>query len=75
MSDNENAKPNTVYTVTAGTDIHEVSDRAEAVKLAKELSRESHQRVNVDSSDGMVAMQFSNGSLDSYVYETRDRRS
>ena len=63
------------FTVTSGATSQTVTGRMEAVILAKSLSRDGHHRVSVERDDGTVTMQFSNGSLDSLVCETRDRRS
>lgn len=72
----EPAMENTGHTfnIQVGTESIEINDRDEAVSKAKSLSLETNQRVSVERDDGMVLMQFTNGGLDSYVYETRDRR-
>lgn len=46
--------------------------REEAVALAKQLSQE--RRVQVERDDGMESMQFFAGALETFIYETRDRR-
>ena len=46
--------------------------REEAVALAKQLSHEH--RVQVDRDDGMESMQFFAGALETFIYETRDKR-
>ncbi len=62
------------FNVIAGGDIQLVQGRKNAVKLAKDMSRESHQQVTVEREDGMELMQFADGSLYSLVCETRGRR-
>ena len=59
------------YKITVGATEHTVKTRDEAVALAKKLSSESRQRVSVVRSDGAVKMQFRDGSLETYVYQTR----
>ncbi len=59
------------FNVMVGTVTHTVSGRAEAVTMAKSLSREGNQRVAVERTDGKVQMMFTGGSLDSFNCETR----
>lgn len=66
----ENVEPQT-FNVMAGTVTHTVTGRAEAVTLAKSLSRENNSRVAVERMDGKVQMMFSGGTLDSFNCETR----
>lgn len=66
----ENADPQT-FSVVLGTVTHTVTGRAEAVNLAKSLSRENNSRVAVERLDGKVQMMFTGGSLDSFNCETR----
>lgn len=63
------------FTITIGAETRVIEGRQEAVNTAKELSREYAGRVLVEREDGIVTMNFSNGQLDSFVYETRERRS
>jgi hypothetical protein len=62
------------FNIVFGTETIECTSREEAVVKAKSLSREHSQKVSVERDDGAVLMQFSNGGLDSYVYELRERR-
>ncbi len=62
------------FNVIAGGDIQLIEGRQNAVKLAKELSGDSHTQVTVERDDGMELMQFADGSLYSLVCETRGRR-
>ena len=62
------------FSISFGGETQVVQGRSEAVQLAKSLSRENSQRVSLERDDGMVMMQFNNGQLDSFVFETRDRR-
>ncbi len=62
------------FNVIAGGDIQLVEGRQNAVKMAKDLSRDSHTQVTVERDDGMELMQFADGSLYSLVCETRGRR-
>ena len=59
------------FNVMLGTVTHTITGRAEAVTLAKSLSRENNQRVAVERQDGKVQMMFTGGSLDSFNCETR----
>ncbi|MBU0550038.1 hypothetical protein KKF91_18900 [Myxococcota bacterium] len=59
------------YNVTLGTDTQIIEGRLEAVEAAKSMSVEHDRRVTVERTDGRVLMHFSNGSLDSFVWETR----
>lgn len=63
-----------IYNVTAGGTTDAVTGRANAVTMAKTMSQENQQRVTVEREDGMETMQFSNGSLDTFVCETRARK-
>lgn len=66
--------PERRFAVTAGTENHEIEGREEAVAFAKKLSAEEGLRVNVERLDGMETMQFVNGSLETFVCETRERK-
>lgn len=59
------------FQVMHGTTTQTITGRAEAVTLAKSLSRENNQRVAVERTDGKVQMMFTGGSLDSFNCETR----
>lgn len=62
----------TGFNVTLGSDEPTVvQGRLEAVAFAKSLSVEHDRRVVLERVDGRVLMQFSGGSLDSFVWETR----
>lgn len=60
------------YLLTVGGETREVVTRATAVAEAKELSLET--RVQLERADGVEMMQFFGGSLETYIFETRDRR-
>jgi len=60
----------TRFTVSTGGETQTIEGRAEAIAQAKALSLE-HGRVSVERVDGRVHMQFSGGSLDSFVWELR----
>ena len=62
------------FNLIVGGDIREeLEGRATAVARAKELSGEGL-RVSLERTDNMVTMQFADGSLETYVCETRDRK-
>lgn len=63
-----------MYLVIDGEETHEYPTREAAVEAAKELSAESFGKVEVQDENGRESMVYRRGSLDSYVYETRDRR-
>ena len=68
-------KKDNLFHLTTGNDEPEtVEGRAEAVARAKELSQDRNQRVNLERADGMVSMQFSDGILETYVCETREKK-
>ncbi len=69
--DDDDDTPDRTFVVTLGTDVQNIHGRDQAVALAKELSREHDRRVQVEREDGRVLMHFTNGSLDSFVWETR----
>ena len=59
--------------IVGGEIREELEGRATAVARAKELSGEGL-RVSLERTDNMVTMQFADGSLETYVCETRDRK-
>ena len=59
-----------LFQLTTGRETVTVHGRASAVARAKELSQSSRRPVSVESSDGSVKMQFSNGGLETYRMET-----
>lgn len=64
------------FKITNGDEVlEEIVGRAEAVARAKELSNQNGTRIGVERVDGMVTMVFAEGVLDTYVCETRDRKS
>ena len=65
-----------LFNLTVGNDEETVSveGRADAVAKAKSLSQETNQRVSLERADGMVSMQFSDGVLETYVCETREKK-
>lgn len=62
----------TTYLLTVGGETREVETREAAVGEAKTLSAET--RVQLERADGVETMQFFGGSLETYIFETRDRR-
>ena len=60
----------TLFQLTTGRETVTVHGRASAVEQAKELSQRSRRPVSVESTDGAVKMQFSNGGLQTYRMET-----
>lgn len=62
------------FNLTFGAEVETIAGHQEAVARAKALSEEAQGRVLVERTDGIVTMNFSHGQLDSYVYETRERR-
>ena len=68
------AQDTVTFNVTIGNDVETIVGHHEAVARAKALSNEQQGRVLVERVDGIVTMNFSHGQLDSYVYETRERR-
>ncbi|MEZ4463566.1 MAG: hypothetical protein R3F60_12525 [bacterium] len=60
------------YVVTWTDEERLIETREEAVAMARELSQE--RRVQVDRDDGVESMQFFGGSLETFIFETRDRR-
>ena len=72
----EETKAN-LFNLTVGNDEdnkESVEGRADAVARAKSLSQETNQRVSLERADGMVSMQFSDGVLETYVCETREKK-
>ncbi|MFN3198852.1 MAG: hypothetical protein ACE366_10635 [Bradymonadia bacterium] len=69
-----NEQDSVTFNVTFGTEVEAIVGHHEAVARAKSLSSEHQGRVLVERVDGIVTMNFSHGQLDSYVYETRERR-
>ena len=53
----------------------EMEGQANAATEAKTMSQRRGGRVTVERVDGRVQMQYRDGELISYHYETRDRRS
>ena len=67
-----------LFNLTIGSDEdnkESVEGRADAVARAKSLSQETNQRVSLERADGMVSMQFSDGVLETYVCETREKKA
>ncbi len=64
-------KEEDTYSVTVGNETQTIEGRLEAVDTAKALSIEHDRRVVVERLDSRVLMHFSQGSLDSFVWETR----
>ena len=71
----EEQKANLFYLTIGNDDDNEsIEGRSDAVARAKSLSQETSQRVNLERADGMVSMQFSDGILETYVCETREKK-
>jgi hypothetical protein len=67
-----------VFSISMGNTgvLEEVAGRAEAVARAKQISLDhNRQKVTLQRLDEMVTMVFSDGQLETYVCETRDRKS
>ena len=62
------------FTVTRGQEVVEVVGRTNAISEAKRISREQRGQVEVERVDGRVSMQFRDGDLVQYLYETREPR-
>jgi hypothetical protein len=65
------------FTISMGSTVvlEEVLGRAEAVSRAKKISLDNRQKVTLQRADEMVTMVFSEGQLETYVCETRERKS
>lgn len=63
---------NNIYILTVAGETREVETREAAVGEAKTLSAET--RVQLERADGVETMQFFGGKLETYIFETRDRR-
>jgi len=59
-----------LFQLTTGRETLTVHGRESAVERAKELSQRFRRPVSVESTDGAVKMQFSNGGLQTYRMET-----
>jgi hypothetical protein len=64
-----------LYTIFVGADATTIDGRIRAVSEAKEISRRTGRPIRVERTDGRVRMEFRRGALETYRYETRDRRS
>ncbi len=64
-----------MYTVFAGEDQHDFDHRYEAIEKAKELSQEERGQVEIEDLLGRESFVYRGGSLQSYVYEMRHRRT
>jgi hypothetical protein len=62
------------YTIKDGQESVAVDGREAAITQAKEMSGRTWRTIGLERSDGRVRMQFRRGSLESYRFETRDRR-
>ena len=62
------------FTVTQGLQSEEITGRLNAVEAAKVASSQQPREVVVERTDGAVRMTFFNGSLQSMICETSDRR-
>lgn len=66
------AKP---YTIFVGDQTQQITGRGPAVAEAKDISTKTGRPIRVERADGAVKMEFRRGQLETYRYETRDRRS
>ncbi len=63
-----------VFTVRTGPTTHEVMGRAAAINEAKTLSTSRRGPVVLERKDQRVEMDFRNGALHSYRYESNRRK-
>lgn len=75
MSEETQNQPQKSYVLTTRVDERHITGRDDAVETAKSWSLESGQSVLVERTDGRVKMNFRDGGLIDYVYETRKGRS
>lgn len=75
MTEESRTVPQKSYLLTTRVEEREITGRDDAVQTAKEWSLESGQSVLVERTDGKVKMNFRDGGLIDYVYETRKGRS
>lgn len=66
--------PDFSYTLSTRIEERKITGRDDAIKTAKDWSRDSGQSVLVERHDGKVKMSFRDGGLVDYVYETRKGR-
>ena len=67
-------EPTYGYILTTRDGDQHIEDRDEAIRLAKEATLDNLQAASLEREDGRVKMQFRQGSLVDYVYETRKGR-
>ncbi|MCA9547097.1 MAG: hypothetical protein KC613_22000, partial [Myxococcales bacterium] len=59
------------YILTTRDGEERIDDRDDAIRMAKEATLDNMQSATVEREDGRVKMQFRQGGLVDYVYETR----
>jgi len=62
------------YTIKTANGAESVEGRAEAIAHAKEISEKTWRPVGLERADGRIKMQFRRGSLETYRFDTHDRR-
>lgn len=60
--------------MTIGSEVQAIPGRQAAVAKAKEISARSGRVIQVERADGRVRMAFRRGRLETYRFETQDRR-
>lgn len=60
--------------IKSGQTSTRVVGRGPAIEQAKELSAKTWRPIGLEREDGRVKMQFRRGSLQTYRYDTHDRR-
>ncbi len=62
------------FVVRTGNNAEEVMGRTAAIDVAKEMSAKTWRTVGLESEDGRVKMQFQRGALQTYRFDTGERR-
>lgn len=62
------------FVVRTGNTTEEVVGRTAAIGVAKEMSAKTWRPIGLESEDGRVKMQFQRGSLQTYRFDTGERR-
>ena len=62
------------FLVGTGKETEEVVGRTAAISVAKEMSAKTWRPIGLESEDGRVKMQFQRGSLQTYRFDTGERR-
>ena len=73
MSDDQDQE-HIKFLVRTGNNTEEVVGRTAAIGVAKEMSAKTWRPIGLESEDGRVKMQFQRGSLQTYRFDTGERR-